>query len=85
MQAAVTQEVVSALSSKIEEFEKTLQSGSSAEKEVAKARKKAVREVLKYVGDRSISQEDRISFLQNKYVQQVSGCQWGVGTSTGWS
>lgn len=68
----LSSDFVNILSSRIDEIEKTMLSGgSNSEREVGKARKKALREVVKYVTDRANPVEEKISFLQGKYAQQV--------------
>lgn len=68
----VSQTVVSALSSKIDELEKSISSSNQLERDTAKLRRKQLREVQKYVSDRSLSVEERMTFLQNKYTQQTT-------------
>ncbi|GIL73625.1 hypothetical protein Vretifemale_3787, partial [Volvox reticuliferus] len=65
---------VNVLSSRIEEIERAVAAGHGgpAEREAAKARKKQLREVAKYCSDRTNSAEDRITFIQQKYTQQLS-------------
>eukprot|EP00195_Chlamydomonas_chlamydogama_P002600 CAMPEP_0202917346 /NCGR_PEP_ID=MMETSP1392-20130828/70782_1 /ASSEMBLY_ACC=CAM_ASM_000868 /TAXON_ID=225041 /ORGANISM="Chlamydomonas chlamydogama, Strain SAG 11-48b" /LENGTH=499 /DNA_ID=CAMNT_0049610073 /DNA_START=34 /DNA_END=1533 /DNA_ORIENTATION=+ len=65
-------EFASVLSNKIEELEKNVVAGNAAEREAAKLRKKQLREVLKYVSDKQNSDEDRVTYIQSKYTQQVT-------------
>jgi hypothetical protein len=60
------------LSGKIHELEAATLSGTSAEKDAARNRKKQLREVLKYVSDKSNSPEDRLMYLQSRFSQQVT-------------
>jgi hypothetical protein len=60
------------LTTKITELEKGLNSSNPAEREASKLRRKALRELQKYVNDKSISIEDKISYVQSKYTIQVS-------------
>lgn len=49
-----------------------MQSGSTiSQKETAKQRRKQVKEVIKVVTDANTNMEDRLRFLQSKYVQLV--------------
>jgi hypothetical protein len=53
-------------------FEHSMQSGSTmSHKEIAKQRRKQVKEVIKVVTDVNSNLEDRLRFLQSKYVQLV--------------
>ncbi|KXZ53282.1 hypothetical protein GPECTOR_7g1176 [Gonium pectorale] len=64
---------VNVLSSRIEEIERAAAGhGGPAEREAAKARKKQLREVVKFCGDRANSAEDRIAYVQQKYTQMLS-------------
>eukprot|EP00798_Chlamydomonas_sp_ICE-L_P026342 gene26342-17439_t len=65
-----TSDFVSVLGSKILELEKA-SGGSAVEREASKARKKQLREVTKFVSDKSNSPEERVSFLMTKYTQLV--------------
>lgn len=60
------------LSGKIQELEAATLSGTPAEKDAARNRKKQLREVLKYVSDKSNSLEDRLMYLQSRFSQQVT-------------
>jgi hypothetical protein len=71
-QATVTQHLTQMLSGKIQELEAATLSGTSAEKDAARNRKKQLREVLKYVSDKSNSLEDRLMYLQSRFSQQVT-------------
>lgn len=68
----VSQSFVSALSTKIDELEKSIASSNQLERENAKLRRKHLREVQKYVSDRSLTAEDRLQFLQSRYTQQAT-------------
>ncbi|GAX74204.1 hypothetical protein CEUSTIGMA_g1653.t1 [Chlamydomonas eustigma] len=60
------------LTSKITELEKGLNSSNPAEREASKMRRKALRELQKYVTDKSIGIEDKIAYVQSKYTIQVT-------------
>ncbi|GFR47920.1 hypothetical protein Agub_g9722, partial [Astrephomene gubernaculifera] len=65
---------VNVLSTRIEEIERAVAAGHGgpAEREAAKARKKQLREAIKFCSDRANSAEDRIAYIQQKYSQQLS-------------
>lgn len=71
-QNALTQDFLSLLSGRISDLEGTMTTGSAAEKEVARLRRKQLREVQKYCSDRNVGIEDRLQYLQTKYTQQVA-------------
>lgn len=69
---AISNEFVSVLNSKIQELEaRGPAPSSSAERDSVKARRKALKELQKYVLDKTISLEDKIAFVQTKYTSQV--------------
>lgn len=71
MQKRLAAEFVQAMSSSIQSLEESMQSGTAAEKELAKQRRLQLREVLKAVTDPSRSTDERLRFLQGKFVQMV--------------
>ena len=69
---AKSTEFVSVLNSKIQELEARGPAPSStAERDSVKTRRKTLKELQKYVLDKTISLEDKIAFVQTKYTSQV--------------
>ena len=65
-----TQALTTALNSKISELEGQA-TCSVVEREGNKVRKKSLREVMKFVSDRSNTLEEKMTFLADKYEKQV--------------
>jgi hypothetical protein len=69
----LSQEFVSSLASRIEEIEKAAAgNGGPAEREAVKARRKQLKEIIKFCSDKANSAEDRIAFVQSKYSTQLA-------------
>lgn len=78
---AVSLEFASVLTSKIQELELRGPAQCSTERESVKVRRKALKELQKYVLDKSNTLEDKIAFVQAKYTSQVSPCAIPVSES----
>ena len=88
LQPDVSAQFVAGLGEKIIELEKAFSSSNPAERDAAKARRKQLREVQRFVADKQNSLEDKIAHVQAKYTQQVralarqrptcgsKGCTW---------
>ncbi|WIA33523.1 hypothetical protein OEZ86_006648 [Tetradesmus obliquus] len=68
-QKRLAAEFTQAMAGRIGQLESDMQQGSPAQKDLAKQRRLQLREVLKAVTDLSTSSEERLRFLQAKYVQ----------------
>lgn len=83
-QVALTQQFTQILSGKIQELESATLSGTSAEKDAARNRKKQLREVLKYVSDKGNTLEERLALLQARFTQQVTELvSWAARPASG--
>ncbi len=77
LQRNLANEFVSALGARIASLETTLASGTAAEKEAARARRKQLREVQKVAGDPALAVEDRLKALQGTLLQQAADAAKG--------
>ncbi|CAD7704709.1 unnamed protein product [Ostreobium quekettii] len=65
-------QILASLQSKINELEAVVEEAGAEEREVAKKRKKLVREAHKMMASREASQQEKLNFMHNKFLEQVS-------------